>query len=551
MDALILRRFCGTNLRDEWYSLLLLLKILMHGLGRCAEPLASSKEAFRFFRSFCVGRKFTRARRRDSYDYTYLLERCKSKQSVKMLHAQIITGGFEQNPFVAAKLVGKYVEDSDSNMEVARKVFDSLFERDVFVWNMLIQGYANLGPPEEALGLYCKMRVSGLSANRYSYPFLLKACGGMEDGKNGQVVHGHIVKFGLDSDLFVGNALIAFYAKCRNIEISRKVFDKLHQKDTISWNSIISGYTSNGFVDEALLLFRAMLRDHSTCLPDHATLVCTLPACVQASAIQVGFWIHSYIVKSGMEVDSALGSGLISMYANCGRVSIARDVFIRIKDKNVVAWSAMIRCYGMHGYADEALQMFSQLVEFGLHPDSVIFLCLLSACSHAGKVAEGWEIFQEMEGYGIEKNESHYACMVDLLGRAGFIEQAVEFIESMPVLPGKDVYGALLGACRIHNNIAQAEEAANKLLILDPDNAGRYVILAKMYEDAGRWEDAAKVRTAVRERKIKKLSGCSSIEVNGIHHTFGVGDESHPSTEQIFNSLERLDRIIEEEVLIV
>ncbi|KAF3440360.1 hypothetical protein FNV43_RR18644 [Rhamnella rubrinervis] len=522
----------------------------MHGLGRCGELMISTRETFRSFRFYFAGRTYTRPHLRDSYDYTYLLERCKSKQTTKMLHAQIIIGGYEQNPFVAAKLVGKYVEYSYSSMEVARKVFDSLLDRDVFVWNMLIQGYANLGPFVEALDLYYKMRLSGLSANRYTYPFLLKACGAMKDGKKGQVVHGHVVKFGLDSDLFVSNALIAFYAKCKDIEISRKVFDKLHAKDTISWNSLISGYTANGFVDEALMLFHSMLRDHSTGLPDHATLVCTLPACVEASAIQVGFWIHSYIVKSGMKVDSALGSGLISMYANCGRVSIARDVFVQIKDKNVVAWSAMIRCYGMHGYADEALQMFSQFLDFGLHPDGVIFLCLLSACSHAGMVAKGWEIFEEMEDYGVEKNESHYACMVDLLGRAGFIGQAVEFIESMPAQPGKDVYGALLGACRIHNNIELAEEAANKLLILDPDNAGRYVILAKMYEDAGRWEDAARVRTVVREKKIKKLTGCSSIEVNSIHHTFGVDDESHPLTEQIFSTLERLDRNIQE-VLVV
>ncbi|XP_015872642.2 pentatricopeptide repeat-containing protein CRR2, chloroplastic-like [Ziziphus jujuba] len=533
--------------------MVLLLKTKMHGLfGRCAELLVSRRKwdtlgsfPFLFAARICTGHHC-----RDSYDYTYLLEQCKSKKSVKKVHAQIVIGGYEQNPFVAAKLVGKYVE-YDSNMEVASKVFDSLLDRDVFVWNMVIQGYANLGPFEEALDLYHQMRLSGLSANRYTYPFVLKACGAMKDGNKGQLVHGHVVKLGLDSDLFVANALIASYAKCKDVVISRKVFDNILEKDIISWNSMISGYTVNGHVDEALMLFPAMLQGHTTCLPDHATLVSTLPACVQASAIHVGFWIHSYVIKSGMEVESALGSGLISMYANCGRVSIAREVFVRIKDKNAVAWSAMIRCYGMHGYADEALQMYSQLLESGIHPDEVIFLCLLSACSHAGMVAKGWEIFKEMDDYGIQKNDNHYACMVDLLGRAGFLDQAVEFIESMPVQPGKDVYGALLGACRIHNNIELAEEAAKKLLILDPDNAGRYVILAKMYEDAGRWEDAARVRTAVRENKVRKLTGCSSIEVNCIHHTFGVDDMSHPLTDQIFITLERLDRIMEEEIVIV
>ena len=518
----------------------------MHGLVRQAELLVTRRVSFTSIRFFIGARTYTRLQR-DSYDYTHLLQRCKSIKCIKKVHAQIIIGGYEQNPFLVAKLVGKYTEQSGSNMEDARKVFDSLFERDIFVWNMVIQGYANLGPLKEALNIYDQMRLSGVSMNRYTYPFVLKACGAMKDGKKGEVIHGHTVKCGFDLDLFVGNALVAFYGKCQEMEASRRVFDGIREKDIVSWNSMISGYTVNGYVDEALMLFSAMLQDCNVCAPDSATLASILPACVQASAIQVGFWIHSYIIKSGMEVGAVLGSGLISMYANCGRVNIARNVFGRISDKNIVVWNAMMRCYGMHGHADEALEMFSGLVEAGLQPDGIVFLCLLSACSHAGMIVKGREFFKRMEDYGVEKREEHYACMVDLLGRAGCLDEAVDMIRTMPVQAGKNVYGAMLGACRIHNNLELAEEAAEKLFVLDPDNAGRYVILAKMYEDAARWEDAARVRKVLREKNIRKPVGCSSIEVDCIHHTFGVEDESHPFTEQIFDTLERLDRIIDEE----
>ncbi|KAH7519874.1 hypothetical protein FEM48_Zijuj08G0083500 [Ziziphus jujuba var. spinosa] len=178
----------------------------MHGLfGRCAELLVSRRKwdtlgsfPFLFAARICTGHHC-----RDSYDYTYLLEQCKSKKSVKKVHAQIVIGGYEQNPFVAAKLVGKYVE-YDSNMEVASKVFDSLLDRDVFVWNMVIQGYANLGPFEEALDLYHQMRLSGLSANRYTYPFVLKACGAMKDGNKD--FH-HIGKIGQDNGRRNSNSL--------------------------------------------------------------------------------------------------------------------------------------------------------------------------------------------------------------------------------------------------------------------------------------------------------------------------------------------------------
>ncbi|XP_038905146.1 pentatricopeptide repeat-containing protein At3g46790, chloroplastic-like [Benincasa hispida] len=512
---------------------------------RTPQALASRNQpCFRLLRSFFSDRSSGKYHR-DSYDYTKLLDHCRTIRSVQGLHAQIIVEGQDQNGFLATKLIGKYVEHGESKMGIARKVFDKLLQRDVFVWNVVIQGYANLGPFVEALNLFDEMRVSGAPTNRYTFPFVLKACGAMKNSDKGKIVHGHVLKCGLDLDLFVSNALIAFYAKCQDVETARKVFDEMSLRDIVSWNSMIAGYTLNEKVEDAIMLFHAMLHNQSACSPDSATLLGILPACVTKSASQVGFWVHSYVIKTGMEVGAQLGSCLISVYANCGHVNIARDVFNRIDDKNVIVWSAIIRCYGMHGFADEALNMFTRLEEAGLKPDGVLFLNLLSTCSHAGLIAKGHEIYEKMEGYGVERKEEHYACMVDLLGRAGFLEQAVEFIEGMPVQAGKDVYGALLGACRIHKNIELAKEIGEKLFILDSQNAGRYMILASMYEDAGQWEDAAKLRKLLRDRNVRKPVGCSSIEVDRIHHVFGKEDETHPFTEQIFDTLEKLESIME------
>ena len=483
---------------------------------------------------------------KDSFYYTDLLNLCKTTDCIKKTHAQIVVRGHEQNPFVTTKLVDKYTEVT-SNLEHARKVFDNLSERDVFCWNVVIKGYANLGPLAEALKVYDEMRASGMAPNRYTYPFVLKACGAERDSHKGQVIHGHVVKCGLDLDLFVGNALVAFYAKCQEVEVSRRVFNEMPCRDIVSWNSMISGYATNGYVDDALLLFYDMLRDGDIGAPDNTTFVTVLPAFAQAADVQAGYWIHSYIVKTGMKLDAAVGSGLISLYSNCGYISMARAIFDQISDRNVIVWNAIIRCYGMHGLAEEALSMFQQLLEAGLQPDGVVFLCLLSACSHAGLLEQGWHLFQSMETYGVAKSEAHYACIVDLLGRAGDLEKAVEVIQAMPIQPGKNVYGALLGACRIHKNMELAELAAEKLLVLDPNNAGRYVILAQMYEDAGRWQDAARVRKVLKEKEIKKPIGYSSVELESGHHKFGVNDETHPFTTQIFEALLSLDRIMGKE----
>ncbi|KAL6011810.1 hypothetical protein ACLOJK_002276 [Asimina triloba] len=487
---------------------------------------------------------------KSSFDYTQLLRDCTSEKTLRVIHGQIISSGFQSNPFLASKLVSRYVEHGRSGMKDARQVFEGVGERDVLLWNVVIRGYASSGPFVEAVQVYGKMQQSGVWPNRYTFPFLLKACAAMEDGRTGRTIHGHVLTAGLGSDLFVGNALIAFYAKCGQIGAAKKLFVEIPEKDLVSWNSMIAGYSQNECTVEALQLFRCMLGtgalDTKT-MPDRVTLVTVLPACAQASAIHEGMWIHLHTIKLDMKIDADLGSGLVYMYARCGRLKFARAIFDRMFERNVVVWNAMIGGYGVNGRAEEALQLFSEMVETGVQADEVCFISLLSACSHAGMVEKGLEMFERMGEYGVERNGGHYACMVDLLGRAGRLDEAIALIKSMPMKAEKGVWGALLGACRIHNNIRMAEEAAERLFELDPENAGRYVLLAKMYEEAGRWADAARVRRMMRERGVKKPLGCSGIEVDNAIHTFGVEDEGHWMSSSIYDTLETLERVMEME----
>nr|GEU65162.1 pentatricopeptide repeat-containing protein At3g46790, chloroplastic-like [Tanacetum cinerariifolium] len=464
------------------------------------------------------------------------------------MHAKIITGGYNQNVFIGSKLIGMYSELGQFYMQDARKVFNNMSQRDVFIWNMMIQAYANARLGNEALGVFKEMCGEGLGVDKFTYTFVLKACGVESEVMAGRVVHGRIVKCGFCFDVFVGNALLAFYGKCRMVGDCRRVFDEICNKDVVTWNTVISGCVNNGCVIEAIELFHGLLCDEYFSTPDHATLVSILPACAQAAEIRLGFWIHCYIIKKGLENDAMLGSGLIAMYGNCGHLEYSRQIFNQISERNIMVWTTMMRGYGMHGNPQEALNLFSDFLKNGLHPDGVVFLCLLSTCSHAGLVTKGREIFKQMEDYGVEKGHEHYACMVDLYGRAGLLTEAVEFIETMPILPTKDVYGALLGACRMHNNIELAEVVAQKLYVLDPESGGRYVTMAKIYGDCGRLKDAAAVRKVMVTKNIKKLFGFSSIKVDSVFHTFGVEDETNSRTIEIFEALAGLDKVMIEKV---
>ncbi|KAL5702412.1 hypothetical protein ACHQM5_027634 [Ranunculus cassubicifolius] len=499
-------------------------------------------------------RYFSRSRKwtfppKDSYEYTRLLQRCMSIKTLKEIHSQIISSGYIQNQFLAAKLVSQYVEYSASNMDDARRVFDCVLERDILLWNVIIRGYVNKGPLSEALSIFEQMQWNGVCANKYTYPYVLKACAVMGVKVKGQLIHSHLVKAGLEFDLFVGNALVTFYAKCHEIEISQKVFDEMLVKDIVSWNSMIAAYAQNGCPNEALKLFHQMLQDVTHCGPDHATFVSLLPACAQEAALKEGMWIHCYVVKSGMILNVALTSGLIAMYGNCGRFGVSWDLFSRSQEKNIAVWNAMIRCYGMNGLTNDALELFYKMIDSGIQPDGISFISVLSACGHGGLIDKGWELFGNMRDYGVERWEEHYACMIDLLGRAGQLDEALTLFKSMPMERGKSVYGALLGVCRLHNNLQLAEEVAERLFILDPQNAGRYILLAKMYEDAGKLTDAARLRKTMKEKHVKKPLGSSVIEVDSMLHIFGAEDKSHPLKGKICDTLGQLEKVMEDDLV--
>eukprot|EP01018_Ginkgo_biloba_P034181 Gb_33061 [translate_table: standard] len=458
-------------------------------------------------------------------------------QEDKGLHSYIIKSGFESDAVVATALIdmcGKC-----GNTEKARILFDQTNKRSIILWNVMIGGYANNGLCEEALTLYYQMQSAGIQPDNFTFPFVLKACASLSALQEGKEIHDHAVRIGLESDVFVGNSLVGMYAKCGVIKASRESFDKIFKRDVVSWNTMIAGYAQNGHASEALAIFKAMLL--SNVKPDKLSIVSVLPACAHLAALQQGKWIHVYTLRRGFESDVVVGTALIDMYAKCGSIEVARRLFDRMPKRNVVSWSAMIAGYGMHGYGEEALALFSQMQQTSVKPDDITFVSVLSACSHAGLVEEGWQYFNSMiQDYCITPREEHYACMVDLLGRAGCLDEAQDFIAKMPSEPGACVLGALLGACRIHCNIELGERVAERLFDADQKNAGRYVLLSNIYAAAGRWDDVAKVRTMMKDREVKKTPGCSLIEVNNIIHAFLAGDRSHFQSEKIYAMWETL-----------
>ncbi|KAL2490588.1 Pentatricopeptide repeat-containing protein [Abeliophyllum distichum] len=223
--------------------------------------------------------------------------------------------------------------------------------------------------------------------------------------------------------------------------------------------------------------------------------------------------IHQLVTKVVIP-DIPLNNALITMYARCGAIIEAKTVFDEMKfQKDVISWNAMIGGFASHGFAKEALELFESMKQFGVRPTYITFISVLSACAHAGLVEQGRSYFRSMvRDFGIEPRVEHFASLVDVVGRFGQVEEAMDVISGMSMEPDKAVWGALLGACRVHNNVNLARVAAEALMTLEPESSGPYVLLYNMYADAGRWDDANEIRMLMEKNNIKKVHGYSRVD---------------------------------------
>eukprot|EP01018_Ginkgo_biloba_P003630 Gb_16328 [translate_table: standard] len=483
----------------------------------------------------------------DNFTFPFVVKACAGLSTLregKAIHYHIVRTGLESDVFVVAALIDMYAKCGD--IENARQVFDKMSGRDVVSWTAMIAGYAQNGHANEALTLFHQMQLAYVKPDSVTIASVLSACANLGALQQGMWIHDYVIRSGFESDVSVRNSLIAMYAKCRSIKVARELFDKMSKRDVISWNAMIAGYAQNGHAAEALTLFNQMKLTNVK--PNLVTVKCALSACAHLAALQQGKWIHNYIIRSRFESDVCVRNSLIDMYAKCGSIKIARQLFDKMSKRDAVSWNAMIAGYGMHGHGEDALALFSQMQQTNIKPNDITFICVLSACSHAGFVDAAWQFFNCMSrDYFITPNMKHYACMVDLLGRAGHLDEAQDFIKKMPLEPDEGVWGALLGACRIHCNIELGEHVARLLLDLEPENAGYYVLLSNIYAAAGRWNDVAKLREMMKERGLKKAPGCSLIEANSRVHVFLNGDRLHPQYEKIYTTLKTLVRQMKQE----
>ncbi|XP_042421214.1 pentatricopeptide repeat-containing protein At3g26782, mitochondrial-like [Zingiber officinale] len=463
-----------------------------------------------------------------------------SLESGRQLHLLSLRFGLLPDLFVASSLVDMYAKCRE--LADARRAFDESRHRNAVIWTAMVTGYVCNNAPRDAVFLFKDFLSDegAVGVDSVAAVAVLSACSRVANMKASAAVHALVAKIGLDMDVGVGNTLTDAYAKGGDLSLARKVFDGMIEKDVVSWNSMIALSAQNGLSGEAIELYAKMSSDGGK-RHNAITLSAVLLACAHAGTLQIGKCIHNQVVRLGLEENVYVGTSVVDMYCKCGRVGTANKAFDRIKEKNILSWSAMIAGYGMHGLGREALEVFHEMRRSGEKPNYITFVSVLAACSHSGLVDEGRYWLNAMKkDFNIDPGVEHYGCIVDLLGRAGCLNEAYKLVNEMKVEPDSVVWGALLSACRIHKNIQLGEISARKLFKLDPKNCGYYVLLANMYADVGKWGDVERMRVLIKNKGLVKPPGHSSVDLRGKVHVFLVGDRRHPQHKEIYAYLEEL-----------
>ncbi|KAM0916637.1 hypothetical protein ACQ4PT_010001 [Festuca glaucescens] len=557
----------------------------------------------------------------------------------KEVHGFVFRSGLYMDVSVCNALMAHYSKVCE--MRVVESIFRSMGSRDIVTWNTMIAGYVMNGYHSRVLGLFRRLLSTGMAPDSVSFVSLLTACAQVGDVRGGMGVHGYIFRRpALRHETSLMNALISFYSQCDRLDDALNSFEDILDKDSVSWNAILSAcanrghhieefirlfsemcrkvtrwdsitilnvirvstscgikmvreahgcslrvgyigdisvanaiidayakcghtqdadilfrnlagrnivtdntmiscYLKNNSVEEAEIIFHQMSEKEQTTwnlmiqlyarnnmcdqafslfhqleCPDAVSITNILLVCIQLSSVQLVRECHAYMLRASLE-DIHLEGALLDAYSKCGNIANAFNLFKISPNKDIVTFTAMIGGYAMHGMAEEAVELFSDMLTLDIKPDHVVLTALLSACSHAGLVDAGIKIFKfARETYRFEPTAENYTCMVDLLARGGRLQDAYSFaLDIPPHLANANAWGSLLGACNVHGEVKIGQLAADHLFAMEGGDMGNYISVSNIYAADEKWDGVEHVRKLLTSKDMKKPAGCSQALV--------------------------------------
>ncbi|KAJ6417614.1 hypothetical protein OIU84_003359 [Salix udensis] len=281
----------------------------------------------------------------------------------------------------------------------AKKLFYQLEFYYAMPWNWMIRGLVKMGCFDFALSFYFKMLGCGVLPDKYTFPPVIKCCTCLNNVRSGKVIQDMILEMGFNLDMYVASSLIKLYADNGCIEDARRFFDKMIDKDCVSWNVMINGYVQCGESDSAIKLFKYMMRSEAK--PDSVTFACVLSISCSEAMVQYGRQLHGLVVRSGLDFDPLVGNTLVTMYSKGRQLGDARKFFDMMPQTDLVVWNRMIGGYVQNGFMDDASMLFNGMVSAGVKPDSITFTSFLSSLAESSSLRRAKEIHGYIVRHGV------------------------------------------------------------------------------------------------------------------------------------------------------
>ncbi|OIT26189.1 PREDICTED: putative pentatricopeptide repeat-containing protein At5g37570 [Nicotiana attenuata] len=398
-----------------------------------------------------------------------LLRACRTVKNLQQVHTHIIQKGYEQDHFIINQFIS-LCNTFSSDISYATSVFESVIQPNVYVWNTLIKGYSKHSSFADCFLILKQMKRSmNVIPDKYTFPSLVKSCSSALALREGQAVHGLIVRYGTDGDVFVGSSLIDLYGKCNQIEYARRIFDEMPLRNEVTWTAMVVGYIYFGDLSQAKKLFDEM---------PHKNIA-------SWNAMISAFVKFGDLLSARKLFDSMPGKDVVSFttmidgYAKAGDMASARFLFDQSFDRDIISWSALISGYAQNGQPNEALKIFHEMLSMNVRPDEFIMVSLMCACSQLGRLDLANWVEHYMSQNSFDLNQVHIAAtLVDMNAKCGNMERATMLFEGMPK---RDLvsYCSMIQGLSIHGCGSQAVVFFDRMLNegLVPDDVSLKVIL--------------------------------------------------------------------------
>jgi pentatricopeptide repeat protein len=385
-------------------------------------------------------------------------------------------------------LLSGYAATGDMSQALA--LFDSMPAWTSVTWATLIRGFAERGDMAEARKWF-EVTLPGM---RTVVTWTV-------------VVHGYVAAGDMETarelfdrmsarNAFVWSSMVIGYFKAGDVDEAQALFDRIPVRNLVNWNALIAGYAQIGCCEEALEAFHSMLEERVK--PDEFTMVSVLSACAQLGSLEQGKKVHDFINRKHIRKNHFVMNGLVDMYAKCGDLEYALYIFDSMRCRNTECCNSMISALASYGRSGEALRLFCQMERSEQKLNAITLVAVLGACTHGGFVEEGLRIFDNFHVYGVEARIEHYGSLVDLLARAGKLKVAYDIVKNMPEEPNEVIWGALLGACRVHGDAEMSRRVSEEIHQLHSGHASsndaEYIMLSNIMAASESWEQAEHVR---------------------------------------------------------